>query len=326
VRRWRRVGLTAAWLTLCSLVFMPANRVSDPVRAGTALAETPPKSVGHPVGARPDAVATAGGRVWVLSSAVGEIHVLDVVSGRLLARIDLGASAPGAAMAAAFGAVWVVKASTRSLIRLDAGTRHRHVDTATTLKMAGYPDRVAIGAQAVWVAARDPGGGPDSIVRVDPVTRAQRRVAVPSGTRHIAAGLGALWVTNARRRTLTRIDNNTLATRTIATGVAPDAIAIGARAVWITSGSQVVRINPDSGERRRVTLPEDASRIAIGHGSVWVLAGGGWTVIRIDPATLRVRDVTPTASGADALVPVGPHSLWVALWHRNAAQRITVGP
>ena len=131
------------------------------------------------VGTHPDAVATAGGRVWALSSAAGEIYALDAVTGRPQDRIDIGASASGAAMTGGLGAVWAVKASTRSLIRIGAGADHRHLDTAIRLAVTGSPDRIAFGEHAVWVAARGGAGGEDSIVRVDPRTFAQQRIAVP---------------------------------------------------------------------------------------------------------------------------------------------------
>ena len=190
--RWRAVGVAVTMLALAALAFAGIARVGEPVRAGTALATAPALTAAPPVrvGARPDAIAMAGGRVWVLSSALGEIHVLDAVTGKPRGRVDLGASAPGAAIAAGFGALWAVKASTRSLIRLGVGT-HRHVDTAITLDVTGSPDRIAIGDDAVWVAARARGGGAESIVAVDPESLAQRRVAVPG--RHAAHRRGARW-------------------------------------------------------------------------------------------------------------------------------------
>ena len=326
--RWRAVATAAMLLALGALTFAFAAPLGEPVRAGTALAETPALHIAaRPVrvGAKPDAVATAGGRAWVLSSATGQIDVLDVNTGRPQGRIDLGKSASGAAMAAGFGAVWAIKASTRSLIRIGAG-RHRHVDTAIAIDAGGSPDRIAIGATAVWVAARDRAGGAESIVRVDPQTFAQRRIAVPAGTRHIAAGQGGVWVTNARLRTVTRIDAQDLSVRTIDVGVAPDAIAVTRRAVWVASGSALVRVNPRTGSRRTVVLDAPATRILVAGGSVWAIAASGRTVIRIDPATLRVRDTIATPASAGAIAASGRRALWLALSGSDSAQRIAFRP
>ena len=186
------------------------------------MAETPRTHTAArpvPVGDRPDVVSIARGRAWVLSSAVGEIHVLDAVTGRPRDRIDIGASTSGAGMAAGFGAIWVVKSSTRSLIRIGAGAGHRHLDTAIALGVEGSPLRVAVGAGAVWVL------GAESVVSVDPVTYAQQQIAVPAGTAQIAAGPGGVWVTNPRLRTVTRIDAGDH--QTIFVGATPDAIAVG---------------------------------------------------------------------------------------------------
>ncbi len=323
--RWRALALGAALLAFGALVFAPVGRLGDAVRAATAHAD-PPRRIA--AGARPDAVATAGGRVWVLSSATGEMHVLDAVTGRERSRISLGASAPGAAIAAGFGSIWALKASTRSLIRIDGGTRQRHVDTSTTIDGTGSPDRLATGEGAVWVAVRDPGGGGDWIVKIDPESlREHTRIAVSGGTRAIAAGHGALWVTNGRHRTLTRIDADDPSDRmTIALGVEPDAIALTRRAVWIAAGGDhaVLRINPANGDRTAIALEDRPTRIAATAGSVWVLAGA--RVVRLDTATLGVRNAIEIGDGAEALAPTGPRGVWVALSDTGSAQRIVVGP
>ena len=138
----------------------------------------------------------------MLSSAIDEIHVLDAVTGRPRDRIDIGASTSGAGMAAGFGAIWVVKSSTRSLIRIGAGAGHRHLDTAIALRSRGVALPFRVGRR---------GGhglrcfGAESVVSVDPVTYAQQQIAVPAGTAQIAAGPGGVWVTNPRLRTVTQM-------------------------------------------------------------------------------------------------------------------------
>ena len=126
-------------------------------------------------------------------------------------------------------------------------------------------------------------------MRVDPLTYDQRPISVPAGTRHIAAGQDALWVTNARLRTVTRIDAaDPRDRRTISLAAAPEAIAVTPRAVWVASGRAVLRIDPATGERKRVGLDERPARLAVGRGAVWAIAGAGRRLIRIDAATRRV--------------------------------------
>lgn len=323
--RRRATALGAPVLVVCAFILAqpgPTQRTVPQV----ARALTPPAgrvaAVPVRVGARPDAVAATGGRVWVLSSAAGEIHVLDAATGRRLTRIDLGRSDPGAAISAGYGAVWAVKASTRSLIRLDTRVSHRHVDTPIRIDVRGLADRLAVGAGAVWLAARDPSGVADTIVRIDPWTYGQRDVAVPPGTQHIATGQDALWVTNARLRTVTRIDGHDLSTETYRVAATPGAIAVTARTVWITSGTAVVRIDPVSGTRARVELGRRATRIVVAGGSAWVVAGR--ELIGIDPSTLRVRERTRTAGAAGALASSGARALWLALPGAGAAQRVAI--
>ena len=137
VGRLRAVTLALTLVALGGLVFGQVGRGRRSRPRGHGARGDAANAHRRRAGARraigPTSSPIAGGRAWVLSSAVGEIHVLDAVTGRPRDRIDIGASAPGAGMAAGFGAIWVVKASTRSLIRIGAGDRpspSRHRDRA----------------------------------------------------------------------------------------------------------------------------------------------------------------------------------------------------
>jgi hypothetical protein len=321
------VTIGASLLGLGALPFAHAGVADDAVRAapvtppapGTHVAAAPVRVAG-----RADALTFAGGRVWVLSSASGRLDVLDAVTGRRRDRLRIGASARGADIAAGFGAVWAVSGAAKTLVRIGTGAGHGHVDAPIRLAVAGTPDRLAVGRRAVWVAAREPGGGGEAIARVDRRTHAQRLVAVPGGTRAIAADASGVWVTNARRRTVTHIDDDLARRTTIPVDLAAGAIAVTRSAVWITSGPDwaVVRIDRASKEHVLAWLDDRPRRIAVGRGSLWVLERT--SIVRLDPVTLRERDAIPTPDGAKALVLAGSRGLWLALSRADAAQRIAV--
>jgi hypothetical protein len=105
---------------------------------------------------RPAALATAGGRVFVVLPDLGRIGVVDTASNSLT---DLVAVARPAAIAAAFGEIWVGSDSPATLTRLDP----------TTLQAQGHPlpaldglgatattsglSAIAADARSLWLAA-----------------------------------------------------------------------------------------------------------------------------------------------------------------------------
>ena len=92
----------------------------------------------------------------------------------------------------------------------------------------------------------------------------------------------------------------------------PRRVAAGAGAVWVTDqlGDRVARIDPAKA-RISATIPvgPGASGIAFGAGSVWVTSFLDGTVSRIDPRTNRVV-ATIGVDGSPTEIVVGAGSVW----------------
>jgi YVTN family beta-propeller protein len=112
---------------------------------------------------------------------------------------------------------------------------------------------------------------------------------------HVAAGEGAVWVSNGDDSTLLRLDPRTLKiVRTILPGgddgpryCGP--AAVGEGAVWVLVetglGDGLTRVSPDDNLSARVAgVPPCASDVAVGGGAVWLAS---YPVTRVDPVKLK---------------------------------------
>ncbi|HEX7310671.1 MAG TPA: hypothetical protein VF232_05775, partial [Gaiellaceae bacterium] len=144
----------------------------------------------------------------------------------------------------------------------------------------------------MWVA----NDGSGTLVRIDPKkNRVTRRIKVGRGACEIAAGFGAVWVTNYRTGSLLRVDLHTYRVRTIRLGDTPFDVVVAAGRVWTTTwrDGKLVEVDP---ARRRIVR-----RIAVGayptgmlfrSGVLWVGFGREATdVARVDPASGQVARV-----------------------------------
>jgi YVTN family beta-propeller protein len=149
---------------------------------------------------------------------------------------------------------------------------------------------------------------------------------VPIGTNPngVAAGAGAIWVTNADSHTVSRIDPATRTQRqTIDVGSEPEGVAFGRDAVWVANGldGTVTRIDPAT-NRVVQTIPvgNGPTGVAVGFGSVWVTNANDGTVSRIDPDS---GATTTLAAGAGASgVAIGAGAVWVANEQAGTVSRI----
>jgi YVTN family beta-propeller protein len=131
----------------------------------------------------------------------------------------------------------------------------------------------------------------------------------------VAAGDGAVWVTNSDAGTVSRIDPRTNDVRqTIQVGGGPAGVAVGGRAVWVANGldGTVSRIDPQTNQVvQTITVGNGPSGVAFGEGAVWVANSADGTLSRLDPDSGRVTRTTPAEVGV-AGVAVGFGRVWLA--------------
>jgi YVTN family beta-propeller protein len=130
----------------------------------------------------------------------------------------------------------------------------------------------------------------------------------------VAAGLGAIWVTNANDNTVSRIDPSTNDVRqTVEVGGGPAGVAVGGGAVWVVNGldGTVSRVDPTTNRVvQTVTVGNGPSGVAYGEGAVWVTNSADGTVSQIASGSGRVRRTVPAVIGASG-VAVGFRRIWV---------------
>jgi peptide/nickel transport system substrate-binding protein len=140
--------------------------------------------------------------------------------------------------------------------------------------------------------------------------------AVGESPAEIAAGEGAVWVTNAGDNTVSRIDpSSNEVVETIDVGNAPAGVAVGEGAVWVANGldGTVSRINAEENDVvQTITVGNGPNGIAVDKGAVWVTNSADGTVSRIapGPGEARVTRTYPAALGA-AGIAVGGGRIWI---------------
>ena len=155
----------------------------------------------------------------------------------------------------------------------------------------------------------------DSVGAISPARNAITAVVpVGSSPSAVAAGAGAVWVTNYNDATVSRIDLATHAlVQTIPVDSTPSGIAVGAGAVWVanTFSGTVSRIDPAV---NRVVQPiavgNGPTGVAVGDGSVWVTNSSDGTLSRIDQTSGAVTRTIPLGGGATD-VAAGLGAVWV---------------
>jgi streptogramin lyase len=239
-------------------------------------------------------------------------------------------------LAAGEGAVWVVSAADRALVRVDPATGSV-VDEIAIREGVGPPIGVTVANGSVWVqtgyaerqaqtrhAERKRVVVVSAVVRVDPATnRVLSTLALDhASSAGIAVGGGAVWSVSSDTGVVSR--RELPGGRLTATGrgpVRPVALAFGMKAVWFLGGGRannqraipgtIARIDPASlsviSSTQIGPSPQD---LALGNGAVWAVDAGDGAVVRIDPATVSITDRIPLP-GLLTSISVSRRGVWV---------------
>ena len=230
---------------------------------------------------------------------------------------------PGRAtdVAAAGGVAWVSTVDSGSLTAVDASRRA----ILRTVPLAGRPDAVAVGFGSIWVAD----GAGARVFRIKPgYETVQETISLPPPQLQprpraaIAAGAGAVWVSNGTRR-LTRIEATSGRITQILVGRVVNGVAASGAAVWAlsTSSASVVRVDPrDNSVTDRIPIVgrpgvQAPSPVAIAATPewVWVLNANTGSVTRVDASNRGVVATIPVGFDhvPNAIAAAG-RSAWVA--------------
>jgi ABC-type transport system substrate-binding protein/DNA-binding SARP family transcriptional activator/streptogramin lyase len=180
---------------------------------------------------------------------------------------------------------------------------------------------LALGGLAAILTAALAGGKarslaalPNSIGVVDGRQHVVRTVIEAGGEPGgIAAGAGAVWVTDTASDLVLRIDRDGKSVDRIPVGHRPTGIAVGDGQVWAVNqlDRTVSEINPRALRQvGTVQVGNGAGAIAFGHGSIWVANATDYTLSRIDPDSGAVKTI-PLA-GEPGGIAAGEQGMWVS--------------
>jgi len=263
------------------------------------------------VGARPVAITSGAGALWVANLDDRSVTRVDVSSRQAVRNIPIG-DAP-TALAATRTAVWVTD-GTGDVSKLDP--RYDRLTSTRSPAASGSfirgtvrPMLAAFGS--LWIVS------PDGYVsRIDADSaRGMGSVGAGNAPSAIAAGAGSVWVTNSADGTVTRIDPTTLVATTIPVGHGPAAVAVNAAGAWIANSGDNVLVRVDT-ETNAV-----AGSTRVGNGptavlatptALWVANGRDGTGMRLDPRSGKVNKTIGVGGTPDALAFAAGH-MWVAV-------------
>lgn len=303
-------GATVAAVLIATNAGTTSNAAFRALNENSIAALTPSGVVSTDigVGARPVAVTSAAGSLWVANLDDESVTRIDLSSHAVLRSIPIGAAPT--ALAAVGGEVWVTDGTGR-VSRIDPRYNQAvpvgQLSSSTTFNSAlsaAWPMVTAFGF--VWVV--DPDG---YVVRFDAQThRKLDPVYVGDVPSAITAGAGSVWVTNGADGTVTRIAPDSALTTTIPVGHDPAAITVNAAGAWVADAATNTLV--------RIDLHTNAitATRSIGHATTSLLAtsaalwaaNGDGTVLRLDPRsgratkTIRIGGMPSALTYASGLV------------------------
>jgi YVTN family beta-propeller protein len=218
------------------------------------------------------------------------------------------------------------KAGGREILLPNASRRRRLLAAIGAALLLGTAIAGSLAAFTGGGATDHRPAAPNSVAVIDPeTTRLTGDIPVGTSPSAVAAGDGAVWVTNTADRTVERIDVRTGAVRqTVRVGEGPSAVAFGAGAVWVANGlaGDVSRIDAKTSEVvQTIRVGNSPTAIAFGEGAVWVANADDQTVSKIDPASGHVKETIPVGVAARGLA-VGGGAVWLSDPVGNAVVRL----
>ena len=298
-----------------------------PTNSTPILAETAAGTVRRtlPAGTRPNAIAIAGGQVWVTGFLERSVLRFDVRTGRRRGEVPVPAGTTE--MAIGRGFVWLVNQQRRTVERISV-RRARMV--GSPFPVAGSPVTIAVTKTAVWVGSRSgarSGQRTQLLVKLDPRTGAVvNTVPVRRGVQNLAVGEHAVWVTNRFTPTVTRVDIRTGAKSIIRVGDGPRGVDVGAGAVWVANEGDGTVSKIDPVLDRAVAQIDVGLRprgIAANAHAVWVAGYLASKLARVDPR--RARPVG-AAVGTDInpfKLALSGRTLWLTATGGDTVQQVT---
>jgi YVTN family beta-propeller protein len=246
-------------------------------------------------------------------------HALDSVLARALDKVPEHRYASGAELVSAVRAALAGRAPARrrwprAVAAAGAALAVAAAGAAALLMGSGEtPSVVAIRGDAV--AAIDPERG-----------SLKGQVPLDGTPDAIAAGAGAVWVTDRDRNVVSRVDTDTRTIRqTIPVGHAPSAIAADRHGVWVANSQDgtVSVISPRTNQvAQTIEVGRQVDGLCAAGGAVWVASPLEYAVVRLDADTGRPA-AKVTLDSQPAKLACGDGVVWASSASTGTVTRIS---
>jgi YVTN family beta-propeller protein len=226
----------------------------------------------------------------------------------------------------------LVEAAGAALGGTTRGHRHR-VRRRTALAGLGAVTLALAGvAAATWDAGDGPGlasVNANSVAVIEPGEPSlTAQVALEGAPSAVAAGAGAVWVTDAYRDTVSRIDTETNTIRqTIEVGHGPSGIAVEPAGVWVANSQDgtVSVISPQTNDvAATYPVARTVDGLCIGGGAVWVASPLDYAVVGLDVETGKKIGSVPLGS-QPAQIACGSDVVWASSPSSGTVTEIRIG-
>jgi class 3 adenylate cyclase/streptogramin lyase len=253
----------------------------------------------------PHPLVVGQGGVWVIRR--DQLIQVDPVDGEEAGRATTGRGNPNSInIASGYDAIWLM--TDVELLRVNPATREvRHVASLHRGPALSWTTDVTVGAGYVWAATSD-----GELIRLDPHTGGVARAKVPTSIDAIAAGAGAVWMSDLLEGTVTRLDPETMEPdEPLEIPDGADALVVDGADLWILSRTAgLVTPFVDGQTRPQIRVGEDPTSLAAGIGAIWVGDKDG-IIRRIDRETRQITEIPLDAPIRDLAVDEDANTLWV---------------
>jgi virginiamycin B lyase len=233
-------------------------------------------------------IAFGAGSAWMPSDPKGVVSRIDPATNKVIAEIQV----PPDSFTAVFGygLVWV-SSTAKSVVSVISPSTNKVI---ADIPVDANPRFMAAGEGYVWTLNQ----GKGTVTKIDPIAlkvAATIEVGVPGAGGDIAAGEGAVWVTQ-KTVPMSRIDPNTNQVTTQLYGPGGDAMRIGHGYVWLSNGREgrVWRFRPEKVVAAGLhNWTMDAQKADLdGDGEPDLLVEDLATFIPGEPVTFHIKPLT----------------------------------
>jgi hypothetical protein len=311
-------GVTAALATQGDEPPPRAQATPTPTPTATPPPFSTRKTEG--IGDRPSSIARVGDELWIASGNSEWLTQVSASTGKELSdHVAVGADIRS--LVAYGGSLWLARASTKEVVRVDA--RRRRI--VSELPVPGTPTSLAVASSGIWVGVADDDGRA-TLLRYDRRSGTLRQsIAVREGIGGIVAAEGTVWVVKAATNKVTRMRAGAdQLTDWASLPGAVGSMAYGDGALWLTMPAEdaVAKVEMRTGRSVVGSAGHGPARAVIAGGRVFVASRNDHTVVVLEPEALRPQG-EPIAVGLNpsAMVTDG-RTVWVAGLADNSLTRI----